>query len=104
MAPRNSSGPSPDTIAQLARWDRVYAVLDADAAGLEATARLVDLLGARVIPVALPPGIKDPDDLAQRPNGSELFRGAIRNAVAGRAMQGLAHSPGGLRAKSSANG
>ena len=41
--------------AQLARWDHVYAVLDADAAGQEATARLVELLGARVIPVALPP-------------------------------------------------
>jgi DNA primase len=98
------TGPSPDTVAQLARWDRLYAVLDADAAGQEATARLVDLLGARVIPVALPPGIKDPADLAQRPDGSELFRGAIRSAVAGRAKQGLAHSPGGLRAKSSANG
>jgi DNA primase len=98
------TGPSPDTLAQLARWDRLYAVLDADAAGQEATARLVDLLGARVIPVALPPGIKDPADLAQRPDGSELFRGAIRTAVAGRAKQGLAHSPGGLRAKSSANG
>ena len=97
------TGPSPDTVAQLARWDRLYAVLDADAAGQEATARLVDLLGARVIPVALPPGIKDPADLAQRPDGSELFRGAIRSAVAGRATQGLAPSPGSLRA-SSANG
>ena len=29
------TGPSPDTVAQLARWDRLYVVLDADAAGQE---------------------------------------------------------------------
>jgi DNA primase len=95
---------SPDTIAQLSHWERLYAVLDADAAGQEATGRLVDLLGARVIPVALPTGVKDPADLAQRPDGSELFRGAIRRAVASLPAQGLAHSPGGLGVKSSANG
>jgi DNA primase len=94
------TGLSPDAIAQLARWDRVYAVLDADTAGREATARLVDVLGSRVIPVDLPPGIKDPADLAQRVDGSELFRSAIRSAVAGRATQ----SPGGLMTKSSSNG
>src|SRR5207253_4059184 len=98
-APARRSTPS----LSLPRWDRLYAVLDSDAAGQEATTRLVDLLGARVIPVALPPGIKDPADLAQRPDGPELLRGAIRSAVAGRATQGLVQSPGSLRA-SSANG
>jgi DNA primase len=59
----------------------VYAVLDADAAGQEASAHLVQALGSRVIPVALPPGIKDPAELAPRPDGDALFRAAIGVAV-----------------------
>lgn len=71
----------PETVSLLTRWRRVYAVLDADAAGQEATARLVQSLGSRVIPVALPPGTKDPAELAPRPDGDALFRAAIGAAV-----------------------
>jgi len=76
------TGVSPATLDLLGRWERLYAVLDADAAGRAATARLVEALGSRVIPVALPPGIKDPAELAPLPDGHALFRAAIRQAVA----------------------
>src|SRR5262249_26796539 len=56
-------------------------VLDADAAGREATTRLTEALGSRVIPVQLPPGVKDPADLASLRHGSDLFCDAVRQAV-----------------------
>jgi hypothetical protein len=56
-------------------------VLDTDSAGQEGTARLLEKLGARVIPVALPPGVNDPAELASLPHGAELFCAAIREAV-----------------------
>ena len=80
----------PESVSLLTRWGRVYTVLDADAAGQEATAHLVQALGSRVIPVALPPGIKDPAELAPRPDGEALFRAAIRAAVG----RDLGKSPG----------
>jgi DNA primase len=75
------TGFSPTTLQLLGQWERLYAVLDADAAGQEATARLIEAFGSRVIPVHLPPGVKDPADLAPLPRGSDLFRDAIRQAV-----------------------
>jgi DNA primase len=69
------------TMALLGHWAQLYAVLDADAAGLDATNRLVQTLGPRVIPVTLPSGIKDPADLAPHPDGEALFRAAIRVAT-----------------------
>jgi DNA primase len=65
----------------LGRWARLYLVLDGDAAGQEATARMMHALGDRAIPVKLPVGIKDPADLASHLDGAELFRLAIRQAV-----------------------
>jgi DNA primase len=74
------TGQSVEALSLLERWQRVYAVLDGDAAGYEATALLVQLLGPRVIPLELPPGINDPAELACRADGQELFQAAIRDA------------------------
>lgn len=61
---------------------RLYVVMDADKAGSEATARLNEALGGRVVPVALPAGVKDPGDLAARADGGVLFAEAVRSALA----------------------
>jgi DNA primase len=76
------TGVSSITLRLLGQWERLYAVLDADAAGQEATAQLLEALGSRLIPMALPPSTKDPAELAPLPDGSVLFRAAIRQAVA----------------------
>jgi DNA primase len=65
----------------LGRWKHLYALLDADAAGREATARLCAAFRPRVTQVQLPVGVKDPADLAQLAEGSALLRNAIRDAV-----------------------
>jgi DNA primase len=65
----------------LDEWQRLYALLDADAAGQQATARLNEAFGSRVIPVQLPSGVKDPADLARRDDGGALLQEAIRRAV-----------------------
>ena len=66
----------------MSKWQHVYALLDADAAGQDATARLAETLGSRLIRVRLPPSVKDSADLAPLPEGTALFRDAIRKAVA----------------------
>jgi DNA primase len=75
------TGLSPTTLQLLGQWGRLYAVLDADAAGQEATARLVEVFGSRLIQVQLPSSVKDPADLAPLAKGSALFCAAIRQAV-----------------------
>jgi DNA primase len=75
------TNPTHATIELLGRWDRLYLVLDGDAAGQEATLRLTHALGDRVLWAKLPAGIKDPADLANQPDGAERFRIAIRQAV-----------------------
>ncbi len=75
------TGFSPTTLQLLGQWERLYSVLDADAAGQEATTRLTEAFGSRVIPVQLPPGVKDPADLASLGDGSALLQDAIRMAV-----------------------
>jgi hypothetical protein len=62
-------------------WERLYAVLDADAAGGAATARLAGALGSRLIQMQLPSGAKDPADLAPLAEGRALFSDAIREFV-----------------------
>jgi DNA primase len=87
--------PTHATTKLLGRWARLYLVLDDDAAGQEATLRLTHALGDRVISVKLPAGIKDPADLANHPDGAELFRIAIRQAVqnyVGRGCAGIDRS------------
>jgi hypothetical protein len=55
--------------------------MDSDAAGQEATARLAQAFGSRLIQVQLPATTKDPADLARLPEGSALFQDAMRQAV-----------------------
>jgi DNA primase len=69
------------TLRLLDRWERLYALLDADAAGQEAITRLTEAFGTRVIPVQLPPGAKDPADLASSVDGGVVLQEAIRHAV-----------------------
>jgi hypothetical protein len=85
------TGFSPTTLYLLDQWERLYAVLDADAAGQEATTRLTEAFGSRAIRVRLPPGVKDPADLASLVDGSALLQQAIRQAVDRHV--GPAHTP-----------
>jgi hypothetical protein len=75
------TGCSPATLQLLGQWKHLYAVLDSDAAGQEATTRLTKAFGSRVIPIQLPPGMKDPADLAVLVDGSALLQVAIRQAI-----------------------
>jgi DNA primase len=75
------TGCSETTLQLLGQWERLYAVLDADAAGQEATARLAEAFGSRLIHVRLPSGAKDPADLAPSAEGPTLFSDAIRQAM-----------------------
>jgi DNA primase len=68
---------SPDKLALLDRFERLYLALDQDPAGDAGCARLAAHFGARVVRVRLPTGIKDVGDLARLPNGEDLFREAI---------------------------
>ena len=72
----------PERLAELGQWTRLYAALDADIGGLEATASLVEAFGHRVIPIRLPDDVNDPADLAPRVDGGLIFGLAIRDAVA----------------------
>jgi len=75
------TGLSAANLQLLSQWQHLYAVLDADPAGQEATARLAEAFGSRLISVQLPPDAKDPADLAPLPEGDALFRDAVREAV-----------------------
>ena len=52
---------------------RVFLAFDADDAGLEATERLLTLLGRRAAAVALPTGVGDVAELAALPQGRSAF-------------------------------
>ena len=52
---------------------RVFLAFDSDDAGLEATERLLTLLGRRAAAVTLPPGVGDVAELAARPHGRSAF-------------------------------
>ena len=52
---------------------RVFLAFDGDDAGLEATERLLTLLGRRAAIVTLPQGIGDVAELAARPHGRTVF-------------------------------
>jgi DNA primase len=71
----------PDILEQLRGFRRIYLVLDQDDGGVKATLRLMDLLGAAAIPVALPEGTKDVAQLAPRPDGQMVFASALLEAV-----------------------
>ena len=65
----------------LARFRRVYLALDADDAGRRATATLTSALGTRAIPVELPSGVHDLNDLGRSPNCGEAFQRCLEFAV-----------------------
>jgi DNA primase len=71
-----------EALRELERFERIYVVLDADAAGREGTAALRAALGDRALPVSLAGlrGAKDVADLAALPNGRALFDGRLRAA------------------------
>jgi DNA primase len=69
----------PETVEALRRFDRVYLSLDGDAAGREATERLVQAVGPSAVPVELS-GVKDVANLATRCDGAAAFRRAIQFA------------------------
>jgi len=69
------------SLHELDGWNRLYVALDADDAGEDATAELVRRFGAKVVRVELPPGAKDPADLAPSPDGAEIFACALRAAI-----------------------
>ncbi|HIC95489.1 TPA: toprim domain-containing protein [Candidatus Bipolaricaulota bacterium] len=59
---------------------RIYLCLDNDEAGRRGTRELRELWGERARPVPHLKGVKDINELAQRPNGRELFTGLVRLA------------------------
>ena len=64
----------------LSRFHWLYAVLDNDEQGHKAGQALADRLGPRVVPVSLPTGIKDVNELSAVPDAAGLFRDTLRAA------------------------
>lgn len=64
---------SSDAIRALTRFERLYLALDNDEAGRAATDRLIQSLGDRAVPVALP-GVKDVAEFTLRTNGRNSFK------------------------------
>ena len=60
---------------------RVFLAFDGDDAGLEATERLLILLGRRAAAVPLPPGVGDVGELAALPHGRATFRRLLSQAA-----------------------
>ena len=60
---------------------RVFLAFDADDAGLEATERLLTLLGRRAAAVTLPQGVGDVGELAALPQGSTVFLRLLSQAA-----------------------
>ena len=56
----------------------IYLALDSDAAGLAATQRLLALWPDRAVALTLPDGVKDVGELAQRPDGRQVFEALLR--------------------------
>jgi DNA primase len=71
----------PDQVDQLRAFSRDYLVLDTDDAGVEATLALQEAIGNTAVPVALPDDVKDPAELASRPDGQAVFANALLRAV-----------------------
>src|SRR5712691_1586308 len=70
-----------DQVEQLRAFSRAYLVLDTDDAGVEGTLNLQEAIGATAVPVALPENVKDPAELALRPDGQAVFAEALLRAV-----------------------
>jgi DNA primase len=75
-----------DLLDALRGFQRLYLVLDNDAAGRTATCALLERFADRAIPVTLD-GVKDVADLAVQPDGRSRFAAAIRAAAAAAAVR-----------------
>jgi DNA primase len=71
----------PDQIDHLRSFARSYLVLDTDDAGVEATLALQESIGPTAVAVALPEDVKDPAELASRPDGQAVFAEALLKAI-----------------------
>ena len=67
--------------ASLRGCPRVFLAFDNDAAGLEATERLADLLGRRSAVLTLPQGVGDVAELAALPHGRAVFLRLLAQAA-----------------------
>jgi len=64
---------SPRMLRALRRFERVYVLLDSDAAGQAATQRVIDVLGERALPLPIPLGLKDVNEVGGHPDASALL-------------------------------
>ncbi len=67
-------------LAALRGFRTVYLALDADGPGRRASAQLASALGGRAIPVTLPAGAQDFNELGQRRGGRDAFMAALAEA------------------------
>ena len=67
-------------LAALRGFRTVYLALDADGPGRRASAQLASALGERAIPVTLPAGAHDFNELGQRRGGRDAFMAALAEA------------------------
>jgi DNA primase len=70
-----------ELLADLRSFQRVYLVLDNDAAGRQAVSRLQEQIGPPAFPVALPDGVKDVAALTARSDAQALFAATLLEAV-----------------------
>ena len=79
---RRPGHPGVERVASALRGcPRVFLAFDNDGAGLEATERLVALLGRRAAVVTLPQGIGDVAELAALPQGRAAFLRLLARAA-----------------------
>ena len=70
-----------DALEMLRDAHAIYLTFDQDAPGQEAAHVLARQFGSRLRLVQLPPGVKDVNELAARPDGERLFHACLQQAV-----------------------
>lgn len=70
-----------DALEMLRDARAIYLAFDQDAPGQEAARVLARQFGSRLRLVQLPPGVKDVNELAERPDGERQFRACLQQAV-----------------------
>ena len=78
------SNVSKAAVRALARFRRVFVVMDSDAAGRRATDELSSALGSKALLPELPGGVKDLNDLGRLPEGRQLFERCLAEARPGK--------------------
>jgi DNA primase len=81
---------SHDAFAALAHARTIYLAFDRDGPGQEAVRALAGRLGARARRVLLPEGVKDVNELGQRPDGRDQFHACLLRAAHPNAPASLA--------------